>query len=170
MSPEELIIEHIKIRMSGGEFDSQLLPKIAEVYKESIIEQTKNQQDPSGKGWKELSTKYAKYKNNKVSKTEADLRFKFYGSDQGAFEVFDYSIEGDNVKFGFADGAGEMTDYMQAHNDGTGNNLPQRRFIPDDNDAESNVQKINLEEVARLTAEFLNASTDIEGGQIIINV
>jgi hypothetical protein len=170
MSPEELIVEHIKLRMSGGEFDSQLLPEIADVYKESIIEQTKNQQDPSGKGWKELSTKYAKYKNNKVNKTEADLRFKFYGSDEGAFEVFDYSIEDDNVKFGFADGEGYMTDYMQAHNEGTGNNLPQRRFIPDDNDAESNVQKINLEKVAKLTAEFLNASTDIEGGQIIINV
>lgn len=167
MSPEEKIVQHIKLRMSGNEFDSDLLPRIADVFKDSIIKQTKNQQDPSGEGWRSLSTKYAKYKKNKVGKTDADLRFKFYGSDVGAFNIFDYSIEDDNVMFGFDN---NITPYMQAHNDGEGNNLPQRRFIPDDTDIDSPVQKKNLEKVAKLTAEFLNTSTDVEGGEIIINI
>jgi hypothetical protein len=167
MSPEEKIVQHIKLRMSGVEFDSELLPEIADVFKNSIIKQTENQQDPSGQGWKSLSTKYAKYKKSEVDKTDADLRFKFYGADVGAFNIFDYSIEDDSVMFGFDE---DITPYMQAHNDGEGNNLPQRRFIPEETDIDSPVQKKNLEQVARLTAEFLNTSTDVEGGEIIIDI
>jgi hypothetical protein len=42
MSPEEKIVQHIKLRMSGAEFDSELLPEIADVFKNSIIKQTQN--------------------------------------------------------------------------------------------------------------------------------
>lgn len=178
MDFEQLLIDHIKERLTGDDFNRELLPEIAEIYKESIINQSSRQQDPSGKAWARLQDEpYKTLKSKELRNTKADLHYVSIGGQRkagarqdGAFEVMDYTIENGSVLFNFGGAdSDQISTYMNAHNTGTGR-MPQRRWVPDREDGESPVQQENIRKVADLTEKFLGKEVTIQGAQIIVNV